>query len=381
MAMSAPTSGYDHVDYDTLDSAKLAFIAASRKTLTFAKDFGFVADDKLGASANIFSLSLEPFIKQGLKEIQVTLLPEGLGTADDARPDDLTDSELESFWYNIGLKSVAVMTNDAATAGMQTILVGMYLPSADPERVFTKQFMKGFLAGFVDGCQQVGCVYLSGETPQLKNKIIPDKLDIAGALFGVVPPGCEAIHSNNIQAGDYIILVESSGPHENGFTTLRALAEKTGYRARLSDGTEFWQAMNRGSKLYTPLIQAILKQGIFLSNAENITGHGWQKIMRPLKPLRYQIEDFPPILPVFEFAKEQLGMSYTDLLSVFNCGSGLALFCRDRQSAEAVVALATSCHYKAVIAGQVSDSPTGVREVVVPKLGVTLSGEAFKLGK
>jgi phosphoribosylaminoimidazole (AIR) synthetase len=74
-------------------------------------------------------------------------------------------------------------------------------------------------------------------------------------------------------------------------------------------------------------------------------------------------------------------MSYTDLLSVFNCGSGLALFCRDRQSAEAVVALATSCHYKAVIAGQVSDSPTGVREVVVPKLGVTLSGEAFKLGK
>jgi phosphoribosylformylglycinamidine cyclo-ligase len=381
MGMSAPTSGYDHVDYDTLDSAKLAFIAASRKTLTFAKDFGFVADDKLGASANIFSLSLEPFIKQGLKEIQVTLLPEGLGTADDARPDDLTDSELESFWYNIGLKSVAVMTNDAATAGMQTILVGMYLPSADPERVFTKQFMKGFLAGFVDGCKAVGCVYLSGETPQLKNKIIPDKLDIAGALFGVVPPGCAAIHSNNIQAGDSIILVESSGPHENGFTTLRALAEKTGYRSKLSDGTEFWQAMNRGSKLYTPLIQAILKQGIFLSNAENITGHGWQKIMRPLKPLRYQIEDFPPILPVFEFAKEQLGMSYTDLLSVFNCGSGLALFCRDRKSAEEIVALATSLRYKAVIAGQVSDSPTGVREVVVPKLGVTLSGDTFKLGK
>ena len=87
--MSAPSSGYDHVDYDTLDSAKLAFISASRKTLTFAKDFGFVADEKLGASANIFSLSLEPFITQGLKEIQITRLPEGLGTADDARPDDL----------------------------------------------------------------------------------------------------------------------------------------------------------------------------------------------------------------------------------------------------------------------------------------------------
>jgi phosphoribosylformylglycinamidine cyclo-ligase len=379
--MSAPSSGYDHVDYDTLDSAKLAFISASRKTLTFAKDFGFVADEKLGASANIFSLSLEPFIKQGLKEIQITLLPEGLGTADDARPDDLTDDELELFWYNIGIKSVAVMTNDAATAGMQTVLVGMYLPSADPERVFTKQFMKGFLSGFVDGCQSVGCVYLSGETPQLKNKIVADKLDIAGALFGVVPPGCEAIHPNNLAVGDYIVLVESSGPHENGFTTLRALAQKTGYRAKLSDGSEFWKAMNKGSKLYTPLIQSILKKRIFLSNAENITGHGWQKIMRPLKPFRYEIEQFPTILPVFEFVKDKLGMSYQELLSVFNCGSGLALFCRDKKNADEIVSIAASLDYKAIVAGQVKESPSGEREVVVPSLGVTLSGEAFKLGK
>ena len=90
--MSASAT-FDHVDYDQLDSAKLAFIAASRQTLTFARDFGFVADPTLGASANIFSLSLKPFIEQGLSEIQVTLLPEGLGTADDARPADLSTSE------------------------------------------------------------------------------------------------------------------------------------------------------------------------------------------------------------------------------------------------------------------------------------------------
>ena len=378
--MSASAT-FDHVDYDQLDSAKLAFIAASRQTLTFARDFGFVADPTLGASANIFSLSLKPFIEQGLSEIQVTLLPEGLGTADDARPADLSTSELEDFWFNIGLKSVAVMTNDAATAGMQTILVGMYLPSANPEKVFTKSFMKGFLNGFVEGCRTVGAVYISGETPQLKNKLYDDKLDIAGALFGVVPPGCAAINSKDLRAGDRIVLVESSGPHENGFTTLRALAEKIpeGYRAKLSDGTEFWQAMNRGSKLYTPLIQKILKEKIHLTNAENITGHGWQKIMRPSKPFRYQIDQHPQVLPVFEFVKEQLKMSYQELFSVFNCGSGLALFVRTEADADRVCAIAGSLGLKAVSAGTVLESD--VRQVVVPHLGICLKGEGFALAK
>ena len=378
--MSAPSSGFDHVDYDTLDAAKLRFIEASRKTLNFASEYGFVPDDALGASANIFKLSLAPFIKQGLSDISVTLLPEGLGTADDARPADLSEKELEQFWFNIGIKSVAVMTNDAATAGMQTILVGMYLPSADPEKVFTKPFMKGFLDGFVDGCKTVGCVYISGETPQLKNKIVPDKLDIAGALFGVVPAGYQAISPSKLSAGNFIVLVESSGPHENGFTTLRALAEKTGYRAKLSNGEEFWQGMNKGSRLYTPLIQAVMKSGIQLTNAENITGHGWQKIMRSKQSLRYEIESFPSILPVFEFVKESLSLSYHDLLSVFNCGSGLALFCESQNDAEKIVSIAEAMKYKSVVAGQIKNAKNE-REVVVPKLSVTLSGSTFALGK
>ena len=154
--------------------------------------------------------------------------------------------------------------------------------------------MKGFLDGFVEGCRSVGCVYLSGETPQLKTKIVHDKLDIAGSLFALLPAGSQAIGTSALAAGDKIVLIESSGPHENGFTSLRDLASRLpqGYRTRLSDGTEYWRAINAPSKLYTPLIQQLLAAGIALTNVENITGHGWLKIMRPSQPFRYRIIDF-----------------------------------------------------------------------------------------
>ncbi len=154
----------DHVNYEVLDRAKNAFIKASRSTLKFAENYGFLPDETLGASANVFNLNLKPFLAAGAENISITLLPEGLGTADDARPDDLTSAELVEFWYNIGTKTVAVMTNDATATGMQTILISLYLPSSNPELVFNEHFMDGFLKGFVDGCKKVGCVYFSGDS-------------------------------------------------------------------------------------------------------------------------------------------------------------------------------------------------------------------------
>lgn len=87
----------ERVDYDALDKAKLSFIAASKKTLSFAQDFGFVPEEKLGASANLFSLNLEQYLNCSQRNIYITLIAEGLGTADDARPNDLTPDEFTLF--------------------------------------------------------------------------------------------------------------------------------------------------------------------------------------------------------------------------------------------------------------------------------------------
>ena len=371
----------DQVDYDTLDAAKRRFIDAAKRTLGFASAYGIVPASGLGASANAFSFNLAPFLEAGARELSMTLVPEGLGTADDTRPDDLSEEELRRFWWNIGIKIISCLTNDAATSGMQTILLGLYLPSSTPETIFTPAFLDGFLDGVVEGCKRVGCVYLSGETPQLKTKMIPGRLDIAGSVFGVMPAGVAPIDSSRLDAGNTIVLVESSGPHENGFTPLRKLAESLpdGYRTKLPSGQEFWEAMNAASYLYTPLVQAVLGEGIRPTAMENITGHGWQKLMRSVKPLRYVIETMLPVPEIFTFVEGHLEGGAETMLSVFNYGAGFAFYTESEQDAERIVILAREHKLTAVIAGRVEASPS--REVVIEPLGVTLKGDSFGIAR
>ena len=371
----------DHVDYSSLDTAKNAFIEAGRKTLQFAKHFGFVPNETLGASANVFSLNLRPFLQAGQKTLYITLLPEGLGTADDARPDDLTYDELLGFWKNIAAKTMGTLTNDAASAGMQTILVSLYLPSCRPDFVFNKPFLEGFLDGFVDCCKSVGCVYFSGETPQLKNKIVEDKLDVAGALFGLMPAGLLPITGSDVAAGDYIIFVESAGPDANGFTSLRELATKLpqGYRTTLPSGQEYWKAINKPTKLYTPFIQEVLKLGIKPSNIEPISGHGWQKLMRSNKPLSYVIHETLPIPEIFTFVQEQTNTPQKEMVKIFNYGVGMALYIAGKDNANSIVAIAKKHNLNAIVAGEIV--PSEQREVVIEPYGITLESEAFLLAK
>ena len=369
------------VDYDTLDSAKNAFIAAAARTLRFAEPFGFVPGERLGASANIFALNLGDFVKLGQQQLFLTLVPEGLGTADDSRPDDLSASELIDFWFNIGIKSVAVMTNDAATAGIQPLAIGLYLPSSTPESVFTPEFLKGFLDGFVEGCRRVRCVYLAGETPQLKTKMIANRLDIAGAVCGIVPPGVQPVDGSKLAAGDRIVLIASSGPHENGFTTLREISTrlKHGYRTKDKAGVEFWRGINAASNLYAPLVQAVLARGIRPTNLENITGHGWQKIMRSSAALRYRINSVLEVPAVFELVESVAGLSRAELIAIFNYGIGFAIFVKSSDEAQHVVDCAVQLGLKALHAGQVESSAQ--REVVVEPWGITLQGQNFQLSK
>jgi phosphoribosylformylglycinamidine cyclo-ligase len=371
----------DHVNYDALDRAKIAFIEASRKTLGFAEKFGFVPDSRLGGSANVFALNLNSFLRSGADKLYITLLPEGLGTADDARPDDLSAQELKQFWRNIGLKTMGCLTNDASSSGMQTILISLYLPSSNPESVFDEPFLEGFLDGFVSGCKTVGCVWISGETPQLKGKIHENKLDIAGALFGMMPPNMLPVDGTRLSAGNKIIFIGSSGPHENGFTTLRKLSQDLpqGYRTKLPNGQEFWQAINEPSVLYTPLIQRVLAAGVPVSSIENVTGHGWLKLMRSKKPLRYLIRELLPVPPIFQFIEEVTGTTRHDMLKIFNYGVGCAIYVDGDDAARETVQIARSLKLNAIVAGEVLVSDR--REVVVEPISVSLSDDSFALGR
>lgn len=368
----------DVVDYSSLDAAKKQFMNTCSETLKNASTYGSVSG-RLGNSANVFALNLRPFIEAGQNEVFVTMLPEGLGTADDARPADLTASELKVFWYNIGLKTLSCLTNDAASSGMQTLLLGLYLPSATPETVFDENFTSGFLAGIKEGCKQVGCVYFCGETPQLKEKLFPNKLDVAGSLFGIMPPGVKPITGDALSEGNKIVFVQSSGPHENGFTTLRKMETELpqGYRTKLPSGQSFWQAINEPGILYTPLIQGLLHEKLFPTNIEPITGHGWQKLMRPKESFKYVIENTLEVPEIFSFIENTFKLSKQQMVEIFNYGAGLALFAKNRTEAEKMVSVSRNLGLKACVAGRVEQAAKASVKII--PWGITLDESDFTL--
>src|SRR5262249_24271623 len=261
------------------------------------------------------------------------------------------------------------------------VLISLYLPSSTPELIFNERFLKGFLEGFVSACKTVGCVWISGETPQLKGKICEDKLDIAGALFALMPPGKRPVDGTALSAGNKIVLIESSGPHENGFTTLRKIASglRNGYRTDIGDGMEFWQAINAPSILYTPLIQKALSENVNITNIENITGHGWQKLMRSSKPFLYRINKCLPMPQIFSFLEEERLATKEELFKTFNCGAGLAVFVPTITDAERLLAVSSSLGLSAVVAGEVEQSKE--RKVIIEPFEITLDDKSFQLRK
>lgn len=337
------------IDYLPLDAAKLKFIEACRRTINFASDLGYVLKPELGASAN-------GFVFHNPTTRMATIVPEGLGTADDARPDDLTSEELTAFWYNIAFKVMAALTNDCCSSGFRPVLLGLYLPCATPD-VFTEEFLKGFLDGIVEGCRKVGAVYLGGETPQLISKMQKGSIDIAGAVMGITD---KVIDNSKLSPGDYIISFASSGPHENGFTSLRSLADKLpdGYHTKLPDGTEYWQAINAPSILYSPIIQSALAAGINLTNLEVISGHGWQKVMRSKQPLQYNFDEILPVTQIFDFVRDAMEIDDQKLFATFNCGTGMVAFTKDLKDGEKLLEIAGALGIKGMVSGQVAESST-----------------------
>jgi phosphoribosylformylglycinamidine cyclo-ligase len=128
------------------------------------------------------------------------------------------------------------------------------------------------------------------------------------------------------------------------------------------------------------LVQEILKLKINVVSMENISGHGWLKIMRSKKALRYRIEKMLPVPEVFSFYADQLGVNLTQLLSVFNLGAGFMIITESKGDALAAVKTAENLGYSAIVAGLVESSEKG-REVIVEPLDAILTGEGFVLSK
>ena len=117
---------------------------------------------------------------------------------------------------SIGQDLVTLNVNDIITRGAKPLFFLDYVAFSDLD----VQRLDNLMRGIAWGCRQVGCALISGETAQMPQVYAGDEMDLAGFVVGAVERN-RLLESQNIEAGNVLIGVPSSGLHTNGFSLVR----------------------------------------------------------------------------------------------------------------------------------------------------------------
>ena len=116
----------------------------------------------------------------------------------------------------VGIDCVAMCVNDVACSGAQPLFFLDYIACGKnfPEKI------AAIVSGVAEGCVQSGCALIGGETAEMPGFYPEDEYDLAGFSVGMADYD-SIVDSKNVQAGDALIGVASSGVHSNGFSLVR----------------------------------------------------------------------------------------------------------------------------------------------------------------
>ncbi len=356
------------VNYDLLDAFKRSCQKAAATTA------GALASHGMSEPAAIRGESA--YLLEGASEY-LAHVEEGLGTKN-LVADAMLDQTGVSFYRNIGIDTVATIVNDLITCGALPISVAMHAAVGDAAWFARGSRAADLAEGFAEGCRQSGAVWGGGETPALKGIVQPDAIVLAGSAVGRIAPKSNRI-VGNVQEGDAIVFLASSGVQTNGLTLCRALADRVeeGYRAKLSDGREYGAALLDPSVIYVRFVAAAQRANLPLHYAAHVTGHGWRKLMRLEEPFVYRIDNLGKMPVVFPFIMEKGPVALREAYATFNMGVGFAAYVPEAD-AERCVAIARDAGYDAWIAGKVTRD--GMRKAVeIPPIGITFDADELKL--
>src|SRR5690606_31008836 len=78
------------------------------------------------------------------------------------------------------------------------------------------------VGGIAGGCRMADCALIGGETAEMPGLYHEGEYDLAGFAVGIVDKD-KIITGENIQSGDIILGIASSGIHSNGYSLVRRL--------------------------------------------------------------------------------------------------------------------------------------------------------------
>lgn len=355
------------VDYEAMDPFKRLAQLAARETAGNIRRFGFSeVEMSRGESAYLIETP----------DCYLAHVEEGLGTKN-LVADAMYRLTEKSYYDQIAQCAAAAIFNDIITLGALPLSAAMHLAVGVSDWFNDEKRYCDFINGWKKACALARCVWGGGETPTLKGVVVPDAVVLSGSAIGIVKPK-ERLITANIQHGDAIILVESSGIHANGLTMAREIAGRLpdGYLTRLEDGRTYGETLLDPTHIYVGLVEDCLNSGVHIHYAVNITGHGWRKLMRLNQPFAYIIERLPKQLSIFDFIQQHGPVDDSEAYANLNMGAGFALYVPEAD-AEGVLKIARSFGFGALYAGHIEQND--VKKVAIRPKGLEYPGSTLAI--
>lgn len=230
----------------------------------------------------------------------------------------------------VGIDCVAMSVNDILCSGVQTLFFLDYVACGKLEAEVAADLVKGV----ADGCVMTGCALLGGETAEMPGFYDIGKYDLAG--FGVgVGEKKDMITGENIEEGDVLLGLSSTGVHSNGFSLVRKLVTDLNEKVTV-DGKEMTigELLLTPTRIYVkPVMEVLAKYKKSIHGMVHVTGGGFYENIPRMYPkakegkkqlisiIKRDSWDIPPVFG--ELIKR--GADLETIYNTFNMGIGMVL--------------------------------------------------------
>ena len=165
----------------------------------------------------------------------------------------------------VGIDCVAMCVNDILCHGAKPLFFLDYLACGKLDSDVSSEIIKGV----ADGCLQAGASLIGGETAEMPGFYTVGEYDIAGFAVGAVEEE-KIVNGSDIEEGNAIIAISSSGPHSNGFSLIRKLFVDLN---EVYENKKIWEHLLTPTKIYVKSIQKLM-ESVKINGMAHITGGG-----------------------------------------------------------------------------------------------------------
>ncbi len=228
--------------------------------------------------------------------------------------------------HTIGADLVNHCVNDIAVQGATPMFFMDYFATGKLEPDVAEKVV----SGIADACKQNGCALIGGETAEMPGFYMEGEYDLAGFIVGVVNRD-KILTGKEVQVGDVLIGLPSTGLHTNGYALARKLffsvarytPESYVNEIKGKAGTELMKI----HKSYWPIVRRMIEAGA-VSAMAHITGGGITENLPRVLPKGtgaiVEINSWP-VLPIFEHLQALGNVPQDEMLRTFNMGIGMVL--------------------------------------------------------